>query len=420
MAETRTAVRKATKKAAPAKKAPVKKAAPRSPQSEGARQEGCGRQEGRRCQEGARASCRRRASEKKAVVKKASPASKTAAKKAASRSTNGASRGASQLADRSPKPHRPRQPSRAPYADLEPKPTTTRFSRRTMAIAGIVAVALVVSAAGAFIATRDYAPSKAKYLLTADEVCRPANGPVTAIVKPTSYPELATAAGTVVTTMNGQFTQLNDVEAPGRRRRQGAGPRVRRAERQQRRRHSAPGRGNEEGRRRRHRRHQAGDRAVRRRHRQDQGVRLHRLRCRPPARYRRRRRRRDRRHQDRLHCQGRQHLPGRSRKLDDIRMPAETPQDIARFLGDGLAILNQLIADMKAIPVPPGDEATVSEMLDAADKSNAKLAEARDAAAAADFARFTAIDKEISPLDTAANAKFDAYGLTVCGSNLGE
>jgi len=172
----KAAVKKtAVKKAVPAKKAvPVKKAAP----------------------------------VKKATVKK------TAAKKAAARGTN-SSRGAEMLAEALAAAAPPPQPFDAlPYAPPATAPPPRQVNARMAVIAAVVAVAVLAAAGAAFALTRDKGPTKVKFIATADTVCRPANGPVTAIVKPTSYPELATAAGTVVSTAAGQTTQLKALKRP--------------------------------------------------------------------------------------------------------------------------------------------------------------------------------------------------------------
>ncbi|MDQ2826021.1 MAG: hypothetical protein M3Y04_03500 [Actinomycetota bacterium] len=61
----------------------------------------------------------------------------------------------------------------------------------------------------------------------------------------------------------------------------------------------------------------------------------------------------------------------------------------------------------------------MTDMLAAQDKALAKEAEIRDAAAAGDGSRVLAADQEESVLGTAADAKLDAYGLGICGSNFG-
>jgi hypothetical protein len=109
-----------------------------------------------------------------------------------------------------------------------------------------------------------------------------------------------------------------------------------------------------------------------------------------------------------------------SRKLDAIPPFKANATDVARFFGQGLAITTKTVADLRTLAPPPGDEAAIADMLAAQDKFNAKLGELRDAAAAGDQSRFVAAGHELDVLSTAADSKFDAYGLSVCGSNFGE
>jgi hypothetical protein len=78
------------------------------------------------------------------------------------------------------------------------------------------------------------------------------------------------------------------------------------------------------------------------------------------------------------------------------------------------------VTDLRALVPPPGDEATIADMLSAEEKVNAKIGELRDASAANDRSRALAVSQELDVLGTAADAKVDAYGLAVCGSNFGE
>ena len=56
--------------------------------------------------------------------------------------------------------------------------------------------------------------SKTDFVTKADAACGPGNGTVGAVAKPTNLPELATAAGTVATTVDGQAEALRKVDAP--------------------------------------------------------------------------------------------------------------------------------------------------------------------------------------------------------------
>ena len=81
-----------------------------------------------------------------------------------------------------------------------------------------------------------------------------------------------------------------------------------------------------------------------------------------------------------------------------------------------MPIEEKLFDDIEALAKPPGDEATVADMLAAQDKVIAKDKELAAAAKARNEASFDRLDEEETALVTAANAKFDAYGLRNCGT----
>lgn len=89
---------------------------------------------------------------------------------------------------------------------------------------------------------------------------------------------------------------------------------------------------------------------------------------------------------------------------------------LARYLTSYVPIEEKLFADIKALAVPPGDEGTVTDMLTAQAAVTAKDKEALAAAQARNQRLLDAIDEESASLITAANAKFDAYGLKNCGT----
>ena len=106
-------------------------------------------------------------------------------------------------------------------------------------------------------------------------------------------------------------------------------------------------------------------------------------------------------------------------KFDALPETPDTDAGLIADMNNTLGITQKLVADLRAIPVAPGDEPVVTSMLDAADKLNAKTIELRDAVTAQDFARFQAVLKEGGPIGTDSDHQFDAYGLGVCGSNFG-
>jgi hypothetical protein len=105
------------------------------------------------------------------------------------------------------------------------------------------------------------------------------------------------------------------------------------------------------------------------------------------------------------------------RKLDTVAEPSATMPSLARYLDAILVISNKLGADIKAIPAPPGDDATVAEFNTAMEAMNAKIKEMSAAANANNPRLVSALSDEVNVASTALNAKLDAYGLTTCGTS---
>ena len=104
-----------------------------------------------------------------------------------------------------------------------------------------------------------------------------------------------------------------------------------------------------------------------------------------------------------------------NRKADALPEPTSFA-GLARYLSAYLPIAEKLFADIKALAVPPGDDSTVADMLSAQDVALAKEKEAHAAAQRGNAAQFDRLESEVVTLVTAANAKFDAYGLRACGT----
>jgi hypothetical protein len=105
-----------------------------------------------------------------------------------------------------------------------------------------------------------------------------------------------------------------------------------------------------------------------------------------------------------------------SRKAAAVANPGSTAASLARYFDAELAIADKLTTDIRALPVPPGDEAAVTDFLAAQDALNAKAKEISTAAKANNTKLVGALLDEVSVANTAANAKLDAYGLKACGS----
>ena len=104
------------------------------------------------------------------------------------------------------------------------------------------------------------------------------------------------------------------------------------------------------------------------------------------------------------------------RKSDAIAAPGNSLPSVARYLDALLVISTKLGNDLKAIPAPPGDEATVTEFVTALEALNAKVKEASAAAKANNPRLMIALSDELDVATTALNAKLDAYGLKTCGT----
>ncbi len=105
-----------------------------------------------------------------------------------------------------------------------------------------------------------------------------------------------------------------------------------------------------------------------------------------------------------------------NKKADALAAPTSSLPTIARYLTSYLVIEEKLFADIRALPVPPGEEATVADMLAAQDKVIANDKEQHAAARARNGALLDRLGDQSATLITAANAKFDGFGLRACGT----
>lgn len=105
-----------------------------------------------------------------------------------------------------------------------------------------------------------------------------------------------------------------------------------------------------------------------------------------------------------------------ARKYAAIAPPGNTQASFTKFIDAVNAVSTKLAADMRALQAPPGDEATVADIMAAIDGLNAKAKEAVDAARAGNGRLVLALSDELNVAQTAVNAKLDAHGLTTCGS----
>ncbi len=327
----------------------------------------------------------------------------------------------------SPPPPPVSPPQWQPPASPAPPPAYAPYreeKRRGKAVvigAVVAGLALAAGGAGVLVATMGGGPSKAEYIKKADAACATANAPVVAIAKPTSYPELATAGGVVVTSSRAQVDALQRIERPGGADGAAAqafitslGGAAGAAQQLQ---DAANAKDDAAT--------IAGTHAL--------GAAFNDTKAKAAA--------------FGLTACGAGMVGGvdtlyagssgvvktayvakadtlcrtAARAMDNVALPRNgTGREFARFLNAIFAVGDKLLADVKALPVAPGDEATVAAILGAQEQVSVKSRDLASAAQAEDESRFAAADRALTPLVTAADAKWDAYGLTICGSNFGE
>lgn len=279
--------------------------------------------------------------------------------------------------------------------------------RHLAALGATLALAAVLAACGGGV-------SKADFVAKADAACGPGNGTAGAVAKPTNLPELATAAGTIATTVDAQADALRRLDAPGDDKAAVAGVIGVLAE------VAAPARALQEA---------AGktdDPAIARA--------ANDLKAKTDAAgssasaY------------GLTACGKGLQAPvttvfdgaktvlkaafvakadalctSATRRANALAEPTSLTS-LGRYLTNYLAIETKLFDDIKALPVPPGDEGTVAEMLEAQNKVIALEKEAQTAAQRNNASTFGRLEEEITVLVTQANAKFDAYELKNCGT----
>jgi hypothetical protein len=103
------------------------------------------------------------------------------------------------------------------------------------------------------------------------------------------------------------------------------------------------------------------------------------------------------------------------RKSDAVTVPGNSAASFAKYLDAEQALSTKLVSDLRAVTIPPGDEATVGDFLGSMESLNNK---ANDLIAATknNPRLVNGLIDELNVASTAVNAKLDAYGLKVCGS----
>ncbi len=104
------------------------------------------------------------------------------------------------------------------------------------------------------------------------------------------------------------------------------------------------------------------------------------------------------------------------RQAAALPQPGSSLASLGRYGERYLPLLNQLIADFKALPVPPGDEAAVGAIVADMDAAVPKFQELVAAAKANNARAVGAVATDLDVATTQVDAKLDAYGLKACGS----
>ena len=272
-----------------------------------------------------------------------------------------------------------------------------------------------VALAAALTACGDDGPTKAEFVAQADAACTAGNTTVSTTAKPTNASQVATAAGTAVTTIDGQVATLRAMKLPGGKEKdqiQGVISALADV--------SAPTRALQDA---------AGktDDAAMAKAAVDMQAKADTAASAAEA-------------YGLTQC-GTQLEPGLGNMFDGVknvvkatfvskaqtlcltfvdRVEALTPpasfSATGRFLDGFLAISNKLGADLKALPVPPGDQGTVGEFLSAVDAMNAKFTEASNAVKANNARLVLSLMEEAEAASEAMGVKAEAYGLTACGN----
>lgn len=104
-----------------------------------------------------------------------------------------------------------------------------------------------------------------------------------------------------------------------------------------------------------------------------------------------------------------------SSELDEIPESSSLRGE-GRVIDTGVRILDDMLADLRALIPPPGDEPTLDEFYAAQQQVIDKAKEAGSAASAGNERLFDSVVEQFNVLTTAANAKADAYGIDDCGT----
>jgi ABC-type transporter Mla subunit MlaD len=96
--------------------------------------------------------------------------------------------------------------------------------------------------------------------------------------------------------------------------------------------------------------------------------------------------------------------------------PNASTDQIADALDQSVAINDEAVAAIRALPQPPGDEARLAAMYAEVDALSAVTTQFAAAIRAQDQATARALGQQIDDQQAQTNAEFNDYGLVQCGS----
>lgn len=273
-----------------------------------------------------------------------------------------------------------------------------------------------VALAAALTACGDSGPSKATFVAKADAACAPGNTTISTTAKPTNAPQVATASGTAVSTIDGQVTALRAMKTPGGKDKAQVQAIVTALANV-----SAPARALQDA---------AGktDDAAMAKAALDMQSKADTAASSAQA-------------YGLTQC-GTLLKPGLGNMFDGVKNvvkatfltktttlcrdfdrktnalagPGSSAASLGRYIDAVSPLMAKMVADIRALPAPPGDEGTIGDLTAAMENLIAKFKEIGTAAKANNARLVGGLVDELNVAGTAVNAKFDAYGLPVCGS----
>lgn len=96
--------------------------------------------------------------------------------------------------------------------------------------------------------------------------------------------------------------------------------------------------------------------------------------------------------------------------------PGDTPAEVAAYVEAGGVIVTETLAQLRALPMPSGEEAALRAIYDKVDVLLSDINQLAAALRAGDQRKATALASQLETDQKAANDASNAYGLTICGS----